>query len=263
MRVGRRLAIAGLLIGLAACAAVKDPLDELAVGEGGRVVHVLDGDAGFEEAKRNLKDMVLGREVELRQGGLTRDRYDRALAHVVTTDALGPRLWLNAEVVKKGGAQVRFYPDTATANAPLLALEAAARANGRGLWDDGVWPSHNAAALPPEAERFQIVRGLAVAMQGSEERFAVCDVALKRSALILEIGKSAAELCQLPNGTPLPARFPALRMARSQPSAQSRKARLRLTPRGSARPSSGRRQSARAPCATCRAPDARSGARAP
>jgi endonuclease YncB( thermonuclease family) len=234
MRVGRRLAIAGLLIGLAACNASEDPLDELAVGERGRVVRVLDGDAlvldtgqsvrlvgveapaapyreregdaGFEEAKRLLEDMVLGREVELRYGGLTRDRYDRALAHVVTTDALGPRLWLNAEMVKKGGARVRVYPDTATANAPLLALEAAARDDRRGLWDDGVWPIHNAAQLPPEAERFQIVEGVAGAMKGSEERFAVCDVALQGSSLILEIGKSAAQLCQLPEGTRVRAR---------------------------------------------------------
>jgi hypothetical protein len=149
---------------------------------------------------------MLGREVEPRYGGLTRDRYDRALAHVVTTDALGPRLWLNAEMVRKGGARVRVYPDTATANAPLLALEPAARADGRGLWDNGPWPIHNAAALPPEAERFQIVEGVAGAMQGSEERFAVCDVALQGSALMREIGKSAAERCQLPNGTHLRAR---------------------------------------------------------
>jgi micrococcal nuclease len=128
MRVGRRLAIAGLLIGLAACSAADDPLDELSVGERGRAVRVLDG-----------------------------------------------------------AARVRVYPETATANAPLLALEAAARADGRRLWDDGVWPIHNAAQLPPQAERFQIVEGVAGAMQGS--------------ALILEIGKSAAELCQLPEGT--------------------------------------------------------------
>ncbi|MBI1253587.1 MAG: hypothetical protein GC196_04490 [Hyphomonas sp.] len=45
IRVGRRLAIAGLLFGLAACNAAADPLDELAVGERGRVVRVVDGDA--------------------------------------------------------------------------------------------------------------------------------------------------------------------------------------------------------------------------
>jgi endonuclease YncB( thermonuclease family) len=234
MDVARRLAILGLGLSLAACSAAKDPLDELAVGERGRVVRVLDGDAlvldtgqsvrlvgieapaapyrdrageaGFEEAKRLLEDMVLGREVELRYGGLTRDRYDRALAHVVTTDALGPRLWLNAEMVRKGGARVRVYPDTATANAPLLALEASAREDGRGLWDDGVWPIHDAARLPADAERFQIVEGVAGAMVGSEARFGVCDVALQGSPLVLEFGKSSAELCQLPEGTRLRAR---------------------------------------------------------
>jgi micrococcal nuclease len=221
--------ILGLLLGLAACSAAKDPLDELAAGERGRVVRVLDGDAlvldtgqsvrlvgieapaapyrdregeaGHTEAKRILEDMVLGREVELRYGGLTRDRYDRALAHVVTTDALGPRLWLNAEMVKKGAARVRVYPDTAAANAPLVELESKARADARGLWEDGIWPIHDATSLPENAERFQLVEGIAGSMSGSDERFAVCDVTLRDSSLILEIGKSAAELCQLPEGT--------------------------------------------------------------
>jgi endonuclease YncB( thermonuclease family) len=222
------------VIALAACNAAKDPLDDLAVGEHGRVVRVLDGDAlvldtgqsvrlvgieapaapyrdregepGHEEAKRLLEDMVLGREVELRYGGLTRDRYDRALAQVVTTDALGPRLWLNAEMVKKGGARVRVYPDTAAANAPLLAFEAAARTEGRGLWGKGVWPILDAAHLPDGAGRFQIVEGIAGDMQSSGERFAVCEVAMKGSTLVLEIQKAAAELCQLPEGTPVRAR---------------------------------------------------------
>ncbi|MFN3912875.1 thermonuclease family protein [Hyphomonas sp.] len=230
----RALAIFIGVIGLAACSAAKDPLEDLAAGERGRVVRVFDGDAlvldtgqsvrlvgieapaapyrdregepGHEEAKRLLEDMVLGREIELRYGGLTRDRYDRALAQVVTTDALGPRLWLNAEMVKKGGARVRVYPDTAAANAPLLALEAAARADGRGLWGKGAWTILDAAHLPPDAGRFQIVEGIAGDMKSSDERFAVCDVALKQSALVLEIQKAAAELCQIPNGTPLRAR---------------------------------------------------------
>jgi micrococcal nuclease len=233
-RVSRILALFILTIALAACQAAKDPLDELAAGEKGRVVRVLDGDAlvldtgqsvrlvgieapaapyrdregeaGYADAKRLLEDMVLGREVELRYGGLTRDRYDRALAHVVTTDALGPRLWLNAEMVRKGGARVRVYPDTAAANAPLLAYETKAREDRRGLWDDGVWPIHDAAALPEGADRFQLVEGIAGDMQSSEERFAVCEVALQGSTLVLQIGKSAAELCQLPQGTHLRAR---------------------------------------------------------
>ncbi len=219
---------------LAARDGPKDPLEDLVAGERGRVVRVLDGDAlvldtgqsvrlvgiearvapyrdrtgdaGYEKAKRILEDMVLGREVELRYGGLTRDRYDPALAHVVTTDALGPRLWLNAEMIKNGGARVRVYPDTPAANAPLIEFEAKAREDRRGLWDDGVWPIHDAAAIPVSADRFQIVEGLAGDMTGSRERFAVCDVTIRHSSLILEIQKAAAELCQLPEGTRIPAR---------------------------------------------------------
>lgn len=230
----RRAIVIGLMLALAACSAAKDPLDDLAVGERGRVVRIYDGDSlvldtgqsvrlvgieapaapyrdregdpGFDVAKRMLEDMALGREVELRYGGLTRDRYDRALAQVVTTDALGPRLWLNAEMVRKGGARVRVYPDTAAANAPLLDLEAGAREERRGLWRDTTWPIYDAASLPSEASRFQMVEGVAGAMKSSEERFSVCDVALQGSTLVLAIDKAAAELCQLPEGAHVRAR---------------------------------------------------------
>lgn len=70
--------------------------------------------------------------MELRYGDLTRDQYERALAHVVTTYAPGPRLWLNAEMVKRGGTCIRVYPDTAPANAPLVGLEARTPEDARG-----------------------------------------------------------------------------------------------------------------------------------
>lgn len=101
---------------------------------------------------------------------------------------------------------MRVYPDTAAVNAPLIELEAKARADARGLWDDGIWPIQDAANLPDSAARFRLVEGVAGSMSGSDERFAVCDVTLQGSDLILEIGKSAAELCQLPEGARLRAR---------------------------------------------------------
>jgi micrococcal nuclease len=157
MRVVRVLTGMGIaLVALAACSA-PDPLAGTQPGEHGRVVRVIDGDAlvldteqsvrlvGIEapagpykgkggdpfyrESRRMLEDMALGREVQLFYAGLTRDRYDRALAHVMTTDALGPDLWLNREMV----ARVRVYPDTAAANDLLLAPEAEARIAGLGL----------------------------------------------------------------------------------------------------------------------------------
>jgi len=43
-------------------------------------------------------------------------------------------------------------------------------------------------------------------MRGADERFAVYDVTLKGSPLLLEVRKSAAGLCQLPEGMRVRAR---------------------------------------------------------
>ncbi|NBC21041.1 MAG: nuclease, partial [Alphaproteobacteria bacterium] len=140
----------------------SSPLEALVPGEHGRVVRIIDGDGlvldtgqsvrlvGLaapsperrerpgepfaENSSRMLEDMALGRRVRLYYAGLTRDRYDRALAHVVTQDALGPRLWLNREMALRGGARVRTWPDTALAAGALIEAERRAREAGRGLW---------------------------------------------------------------------------------------------------------------------------------
>lgn len=229
-----RAACLAIALILAACSAAEDPLADLTVGERGRALRGFDGDAvsldtvrsvrligieahaapyrkregepEYEAFKRLPEDMVLGREEELHYAGLTRDRYDRALAHVVTTDALGPRLWMNTEMVKKGGARERVDPDTAAANGPLICMEAKAREEGCVLWKDAARKIHDAARLPEDAARFQMIEGISGAIQGSNKRIAVCEVSLKAAALILEIRKATAELCQLPYGTGILAR---------------------------------------------------------
>lgn len=208
---------------LAACDA-SGPLADLEPGERGRVVRVIDGDTmvldtgqsvrlvGIEapsgpyrnrapqpyhaEAKRMLEDMVLGRQVQLHYGGLTRDRYDRALAHARTVDALGPAFWLNAEMVRRGGARVRVYPDTAAANEPLLAYERTARAQAAGLWQESAYRIPQAGDLPEAFAGFQLVRGRVSGMTGSEGFDAVCDLSLDGSVLKLRIRTAAAFLCQ-------------------------------------------------------------------
>lgn len=231
----RKFVIFAAALIVAACGrAPSDPLEGLAVGERGRVVRVIDGDAlvlstgqsvrligieapagpsrgregeaGFEESKRALEDMALGREVELRYGGLTRDRYDRALAHVVTTDTLGPKYWLNAEMVKRGAARVRVYPDTAAANDLLLPMEAAAREEKVGLWKGRLWAITEADALPDTFQGFQVVEAVTSGMQGSDFRGVSCDVLLERSLLVLEIESAAAALCQMDPDTRIRAR---------------------------------------------------------
>jgi micrococcal nuclease len=230
----RGLLILFMLAALIACGRAADPLDALAPGERGRVVRVIDGDAlvletgqsvrlvsieapagpvrerpgepGYDIAKRMLEDMALGREVELRYAGITRDRYDRALAHAVTADSLGPRLWLNAEMVRRGGARVRVYPDTAEAAGHLLALEQAARAEAAGLWAGRDWAIHQAGALPGRLARFQIIEGTAGGMEASRQPGSVCDILLSGTDFRLEIKRGAAEHCQLPSGSPVRAR---------------------------------------------------------
>ena len=135
----RALLFFGLLL-FAACAP-SSPLPNMQPGETGRVTRIVDGDAlvldtgqnvrlvSIEapamypeggvpaphagESARRLEDMALGRRVQLYYPGLTRDRYDRALAHVVTIDGAGPKLWLNKEMIDAGAAWVRLYPSTA------------------------------------------------------------------------------------------------------------------------------------------------------
>ena len=121
-------------------------------------------------------------------------------------DALGPSLWLNAEMVRRGGARVRAYPDTAGANAPLLELEAAAREEGLGLWKLGSYTLPSASQLPAGFEGFQLVTGTVTGMTGSDAYGAVCERELEGSDLRLVIETPAAALCQLAEGTPVRAR---------------------------------------------------------
>jgi len=223
-----------LLLGLIAACSKPHPLEALQPGERGRVVRVLDGDAlvldtgqsvrlaGIEaparpykeragepfqeESRRMLEDMTLGREVQLFYAGLTRDRYDRALAQVRTADALGPDLWLNAELLKRGGARVRVYPDTAGGSETFPALEAEARAAERGLWALKPYRVAEATALPEDFQRFQLVHGSVAGMKGAEDFGTACELSLAGSPLVLEIASAAAAYCQLPEGTEVLAR---------------------------------------------------------
>ena len=216
-----------LVLGLGACAG-DDPMAEFEPGERGRVVRVIDGDAlvldtgqsvrlisieaparpsrerpgqpYHAEAKRRLEDMALGREVQLYYAGLTRDRYDRALAHIVADDGLGPILWLNAEMVRRGAARVRIYPDTAKGSASLFALETEARAQNEGLWQLPAYQIRQAESWAPEDDGFHLVEAKLASMSGSDAFGTVCELALSGSALRLRIRTAAAQYCQLPEG---------------------------------------------------------------
>lgn len=173
----------GLAGGLAACTAEAD----LAEGEAGRVARVMDGDslaldtglrvrlaeveapaAGYDgrqdepgtaAARSVLERGGLGRQARLWYGGLSRDRYERAIAHVIAKDEVGADVWLNGLAVRQGGARVRTYPDNAKRARRLLALEVEARAAGRGLWAEDHWRVRGLDDLDG-APYFSIVEGV-------------------------------------------------------------------------------------------------------
>jgi len=227
--VGRKrpcLALAIFALLTAACGA-SGPLDDLERGERGRVTRIVDGDAlalntgqsvrliGIEapalrprgrepdswavESSRALEDIVMGREVQLYYSGLTRDRYDRALAHVVTVDQAGAKTWVNMELVRRGAARVRLYPDTAAKGEALLEVEAEAREANVGLWGKADYKIRPAARIAGDYRGFTLVTAtLSAKIENSEtsDRH-ICKRRLQGAELILEIRPEARIVCEL------------------------------------------------------------------
>ena len=167
----------------------------LTAGEQGRVVRIQDGDVlaldtglrvrlteieapriGYrdregdlygEDAKRALEDVALGRDCRLYYGGLTRDRYDRALAHVIVADELGGGVWANGYMIRQGGARVRTWPDNAARAAELLAFEREARSLGRGLWAYPDYAPRRPDQMAELAGGFALIEGRAEEVEES------------------------------------------------------------------------------------------------
>lgn len=231
MKVGQ-LAFALCLHWLLVACGEPSPLPDMEPGESGRVVRVIDGDAlalntgqsvrliGIEapalrprgrepdsfavESQRILEDMALGREVQLYYSGMTRDRYDRALAHVVTTDGAGPKLWLNMELVARGAARVRFYPDTAIREADFLTAERESRAAERGLWKTVSYRIADASRINKDVRGFMLLEATlsgAVGRQTEPSRDIACVRELKNATLRVEVRKEARDFCEAADGS--------------------------------------------------------------
>ena len=212
---------------LAACGA-PDAMDAFEPGETARVVRILDGDglvldtgqsvrlvgieapsfgrdgesnAPFaEESRRILEDLVLGREVRLHYAGLTRDRYDRALAHVETIDRLGPRYWVNEELVRRGAVRVRAFPDTSLGAEVLASVEEDARAAGVGLWRLREYQPRDARDLPDDERGFIILQGILGMREPPRGEAFSCRRVLLGSAIVVRIETGAMSACDAPEG---------------------------------------------------------------
>ena len=75
--------------------------------------------------------LVAGRRVQLRTDAAQRDRYGRLLAYVYRRP---DGLFVNAELVRRGYAQILTIPPNVSHAPELLRLAREARAAGRGLW---------------------------------------------------------------------------------------------------------------------------------
>lgn len=152
-RLARRLAPLLLLLGLAVPAAAQSVLeatvtrivdgDTIHVDVGGRVEtvryigvntpevhHPRKGlEPGGRAAAAVNHDLVAGRRVRLELDAQARDRHGRLLAYVWVADTM-----VNAELVRRGFAQVMTVPPNVRHQALFLKLEREAREAGRGLW---------------------------------------------------------------------------------------------------------------------------------
>jgi len=177
-------AMAERLIGGGACA--------LLPGERMRVSEVIDGDTlklenGLEvrligiqapklplgrpnyphwplaaEARTALLDLAAGGTVELRYGGLERDRYGRALAHAFTLDEKGAeKVWLQKAMLEKGLARVYSFSDNRACVGRLIEAERKARAAGLGVWHESHYLVRRAhdPSLRDEKDLYELIEG--------------------------------------------------------------------------------------------------------
>ncbi|MGE4218615.1 MAG: thermonuclease family protein [Alphaproteobacteria bacterium] len=179
--------LACLLAPLAALADDRPRLDPsgLVPGEEAVAVEIVDGDTlrledgrqvrlvglqapklplgrpGFEAwpladaAKDALAALALNRRLRLSYGGLRRDRHGRVLAHL--HDAEG--IWIQGAMLARGMARVYSFSDNRAAVAEMLALEAEARAAGRGIWSHPFYRVRTAEDVGAAGEGYHLVEG--------------------------------------------------------------------------------------------------------
>jgi micrococcal nuclease len=107
-----------------------------------------------------LRSAALGRKVEIKFGGVQRDRYGVYAAHVFVA---GERpFWLQEALVSAGLAQAFPQADNHTCSRRLAALEAKARREKRGHWGDAffkVLSARDTRSISNLLQTYQVVEG--------------------------------------------------------------------------------------------------------
>ena len=88
------------------------------------------GEAGGEQARAWLKRTIAGRRVRIEQDVVTRDRYQRLLAHLFAEEGIH----INLALVEAGLATTDIHPPNVKYVDTLVAAERRAEQENRGLW---------------------------------------------------------------------------------------------------------------------------------
>jgi len=99
------------------------------------------GEPGADIAKDFLEKLVLGKEVRLERDSVDKDDHNRLLRYVYVGD-----LFVNAELIRKGYAEVKFYPPNLRYKEEFEELEKTASRLKKGLWAFSVFQ-------PPEIKK--------------------------------------------------------------------------------------------------------------
>ncbi len=115
-----------------------------------------------DEAKAALEVLTLGRRVALAYGGQRVDRHRRALAHLYLEDETGQRpvLWVQGRMLELGLARVYSFADNRALVAEMLAIERAARGEGRGIWGLPYYVVRQPEQAFGDVGSFQVVEGV-------------------------------------------------------------------------------------------------------
>jgi micrococcal nuclease len=111
-----------------------------------------------EEARQTLARIARGHRVRLSFEGVALDRYRRLIAQVHDENGR----WLQGQMVARGMARVRSLPDNRSRLADLLVAEAAARAEGRGIWAHPFYRVRSPREAEDDIDSFQIVEGVVI-----------------------------------------------------------------------------------------------------
>jgi micrococcal nuclease len=125
-----------------------------------------------QDAVAALRDLVVGRSVELATSGRAKDRYGHLLAHLFV-DENGERVWVQGRLLSTGHARAYGLPESFACARELLAHERVAREALAGLWANAAYATRAAGdgkKLLRYRNSYQIVEGSVVRVKVAKSR---------------------------------------------------------------------------------------------